>query len=107
VQIAVLQVIHPERLFAALRSRSQIIKDQYEALKIKYKTEKDLPLGVKTELIKLYSSENKSWSQNLWWFGIALALTAFIINTIGQLIIQDALYAPIIKPILCQFFICK
>jgi hypothetical protein len=87
----------------ALRSSSQIIRDQYEALKLKNKIEKDLTFGVKTELIKLYSSENKSWSQNLWWLGMAVALTAVIFNTIGQLIIQDALYAPVIKPISCKF----
>ncbi len=107
VQIATLQVIHPDRLLTALRNRDQIIRDQYEALKIKHKTEKDLSLGVKAELIKLYSIENRSRSQNLWWLGMAMALTAFIISTIGQLIIQDALYAPLVKPILCQFLNCK
>jgi len=107
VQIAVLQVINPDRLLTALRSSSQIIRDQYEALKLKNRIEKDLSFGVKTELIKLYSSENKSWSQNLWWLGTAVALTAFIFNTIGQLIIQDTLYVPVIKPILCKFFACE
>jgi hypothetical protein len=107
VQFAVLQVIHPDRLLTALRNRDQIIQDQYEALKIKNRVEKDVSLGIKTELIKLYATENKSWSQNLWWLGMAVALTAFLINTIGQLIVQDALYAPLIKPILCQIFTCK
>lgn len=107
VQIAVLRVINPDRLLTALRSSSQIIRDQYEALKLKNKMEKDLSFGVKTELIKLLLSENKSSSQNLWWLGMAVALTIFILNTIGQLIIQDALYAPFIKPVLCKIFTCE
>ena len=107
VQIAVLQVINPDRLLTALRNSSQIIRDQYEALKLKNKIDKDLSLGVKTELIKLYVSENKSWSQNLWWLGTAIALTTFILNAIGQLIVQDTLYMPVIKPILCKIFSCE
>ncbi len=107
VQIAVLQVANPDRLLTALRNSSQIIRDQYEALKLKDKLDKDLSFGVKMELAKLYVSENKTWSQNLWWLGMAMVFTKFILDAIGQLLVQDTLYVPVIKPILCRILNCE
>lgn len=106
VQVSVLQVIHPERLFVALREQSQIISDQYQALLIKKQFEKELSLGIKTELIKLYASEHKSSSQGFWWLASATAFALFILSSIAELIIQDVIYMPYIKPILCKILSC-
>lgn len=106
VQISVLQVIHPERLFVALRQQSQIISDQYQALLIKKHFEKELPLGIKTELVKLYASEHKSMSESFWWLATATAFALFIINVVAELIVQDVFYIPYIKPFLCKILAC-
>lgn len=106
VQVSVLQVIHPERLFVALRQQSQIISDQYRALLLKKHFEKELPLGIKTELVKLYASEHKAISESFWWLATATAFALFIVNVIAELIIQDVFYIPYIKPFLCKILVC-
>jgi hypothetical protein len=106
VQISVLQIIHPERLFVALRQQSQIIHDQYQAFLIKKQFEKELPLGIKTELVKLYASEHKSSSEGFWWLAGATAFAIFILDVLAQLIVQDVFYAPYIKPFLCKILVC-
>lgn len=106
VQISVLQVIHPERLFVALREQSQMISDQYQALLIKKKFEKELPLGIQTELVRLYASEHKSSSEGFWWLAGATTFALFILSVIAELIIQDVFYVPYIKPLLCKILWC-
>lgn len=106
VQVSVLQVIHPERLFVALRQQSQIIHDQYQALLVKKQFEKELPLGIKTELVKLYASEQKSSSESFWWLAGATTFAFFILNVLAELIVQDVFYIPYIKPFLCKILVC-
>lgn len=106
VQISVLHAIHPERLFIALRQQSQIISDQYHALLIKKKFEKELPLGIQTELVKLYATEHKTSSESFWWLAGATTFAFFILNVIAEFIVQDVFYIPYIKPFLCKILAC-
>jgi hypothetical protein len=101
VQFAVINTIHPDRLFTALRTYNQVLEDQFEALKVKFRLEKDLPLGVKTELIKLYAEQGKTENEIQWWITVIAGLVALMTGAIGEAFFQDLLYDPLIKPFLC------
>jgi hypothetical protein len=102
VQTAVMQIIEPDRLFSHLRSEHQIIQDQYKALQIKAKMEKEISLGIKTELIKLYAKEHNEKNKHYFLIGVVISLSIFTLTSLGDAFIQDILYGNIIKPILCK-----
>lgn len=104
VQIAAIQIIEPDRLFSHLRSEHQIIQDQYEALQIRSKLEKEISLGIKTELIKLYAKEYNEKNKNFWLIGLAASLSVFILSSVGEAFFQDILYGNFIRPALCNIF---
>lgn len=104
VQITAIQIIEPDRLFSYLRSEHQIIQDQYKALQIKSKLEKEISLGIKTELIKLYAEEFNKRNKKYQVIGLAVGLFIFILTSLGDAFIQDTLYESLVKPILCKIF---
>lgn len=99
VQFTVLYIINPARLLTALRSHNRVIQDQYNALLVKTRLERNLSLGVQKELVQLIVKENKSTQERLWWF---IPIVGFILAAIGESLIQDLLYERIIRPLLCR-----
>lgn len=104
VQLSAIQIINPDKLFSNLRSTHRVLKDQYNALQIKADLEKDISLGVKTELIKLYASEYNEKNKKPWLVAIIISLSIFILSSLGEAFFQDILYESFIKPTLCNLF---
>ncbi len=99
VQFTVLYIMNPARLLTALRSHNKVIQDQYNALLVKTRLERNLSLGVQKELVQLMVKENKSTKERLWWF---IPIVVFILTAIGESLIQDLLYESIIRPLFCE-----
>ncbi|CUS03233.2 membrane protein of unknown function [Candidatus Promineifilum breve] len=100
VQRAVIWIINPARLLLVLRSRDEVIRDQYQALEVKLKLDNDLPLGVQKELIRILVEENKNAKDILWWIVPILVL---VVTVVFESLVNDLIYQDIVKPFLCQF----
>jgi hypothetical protein len=100
VQLAVIWIINPARLLLVLRSRDEVIRDQYQALAVKLKLDNDLPLGVQKELIRLLVEENKNAKDILWWI---VPVVVLVVTVLIESLVNDFIYEDIVKPFLCQY----
>jgi len=103
IQSHSLHAIEPDRILQVIRPYEKILKDKYKALAVKLNLDNRLSYGVKEELIKLYAEENKSRSEKVWVLTFLTGLAVFIFQSLGQPFLEDALYSPFIKPLLCRF----
>lgn len=101
VQSYSLLAVNPDRLIAAIRPYEKLLKDKYQALNVKLNLDSELSYGVKEELIKLYVEENKSNTEKFWIVTFLIAIATFIVTSLGQSFLEDVLYNPFIKPLLC------
>ena len=103
VQSYSLLAVSPDRLIAAIRPYEKLLKDKYQALSVKLNLDSELSYGVKEELIKLYAEENKSKTEKFWIVTFLVAIVTFVVTSLGQSFLEDVLYNPFIKPLLCSF----
>jgi hypothetical protein len=101
VQIAVTEIIQPERLLQALRLHSEIIRDRIKALEIIAGLEEANSYGVKIALAEILAKENSS--KVLILLAMLTSLLLFILAAVGEAFFQDLLYDSLLKPLLCKF----
>lgn len=98
-QTVVLQSIDTNRLFNALRTHSEKLRDESRALAVWLKLENNFSHGEKEEFLRIlapiYNNKRKSYKT-------IINVFSWLLLAIVALIIEDFFYTPVIKPILCQ-----
>ncbi|MBE0670357.1 MAG: hypothetical protein IH588_07200 [Anaerolineales bacterium] len=103
-QMAVLQSIDTDRLFKSLRSFREVLRDKSRALDIWLRLEEKFSYGEKEEFIRLLVSVNDSEKKRF--YKIIINLLAWvllaIVGAIVALLVEDFLYAPVLKTYFCD-----
>jgi len=103
VQDAALKVIQPKYLLPYLRPYIETIKDKLIAYELWQNLENTQQYGVMQALGEIIVLENKPRFEMIWVIITAVALAIFqvIYNSFGQFFLQDIVYMPYVKPLLC------
>lgn len=103
VQDGVIRIALPSRLLTALRPYYIILRDDIKAREMLLKLERKGEYGTKQALFEVIAEENKSpFEFPFAIIGAIIAFTSYLAGSLGQSILQDVIYSPYIKPILCS-----